>query len=372
MDAAAKIGRNPVSKHQIQPEYGGRAGWRWTGRPNPSRDTKSSGANGDREIFIFPVQLTTSRIGSLTRLIHCLLYVITIWENARVHNIQHPPETFLYAFCVHLRSRRSRSDTSWYLAILRHLCFPSQVIIDEMILRGICSAHRATSPTKITPPTESIGVGAHGAAGGDTSRAAVRGLPVRARSGGRALGTRALEQAWWAALGHVLPRKVCITYMCVSDLFWTPRLWTYQPGSHRRNITQDFSTFILRCLPYFFSREGFSRSFPSSTMKSNFSTCWACFFVFVFVFFVRKNSSSCDDTEIQTHVRTSEGFEVTNGTIGATGRCRVFHNILKQNHLIETEVKSNSKYLIETKVKWRQVKVTSAVIRGMHVCVDSI
>ena len=33
---------------------------------------------GDREIFIFPVQLTTSRIGNLTRLIHTLLYVMTI------------------------------------------------------------------------------------------------------------------------------------------------------------------------------------------------------------------------------------------------------------------------------------------------------
>ena len=34
--------------------------------------------NGDREIFIFPVQLTRSRIGNLTRLIHTLLYVITV------------------------------------------------------------------------------------------------------------------------------------------------------------------------------------------------------------------------------------------------------------------------------------------------------
>ena len=32
----------------------------------------------DRRIFIFPVQLTTSRIGNRTRLIHTLLYVMTI------------------------------------------------------------------------------------------------------------------------------------------------------------------------------------------------------------------------------------------------------------------------------------------------------
>ena len=47
MDAAAEIGRNPVSKHQIQPEYGKLTGWRGTGLPNQSRETKFSGANGD-------------------------------------------------------------------------------------------------------------------------------------------------------------------------------------------------------------------------------------------------------------------------------------------------------------------------------------
>ena len=41
-------------------------------RPNPSRETKFSGASGDKETLIFPVQLTTSRIGNLTRLIHTL------------------------------------------------------------------------------------------------------------------------------------------------------------------------------------------------------------------------------------------------------------------------------------------------------------
>ena len=49
-----------------------------TGRPNPSREAKFSGTHGDRGIFIFPVQLITSRIGNLTRLIHTLLYVMTI------------------------------------------------------------------------------------------------------------------------------------------------------------------------------------------------------------------------------------------------------------------------------------------------------
>ena len=78
MDAAARIGKNPVRKHQIQPECGERAGSRETGRPSLPRDTKLSGANGDREEIdrektFFPVQLTTSRIGNLTRLIYTLV-----------------------------------------------------------------------------------------------------------------------------------------------------------------------------------------------------------------------------------------------------------------------------------------------------------
>ena len=75
MDAAAELGRNPVSKHHIQPEYGDEQA---DAGLNPSRETKFSGTHGDRGIFIFPVQLTTSRIGNLTRLIHTLLYVMTI------------------------------------------------------------------------------------------------------------------------------------------------------------------------------------------------------------------------------------------------------------------------------------------------------
>ena len=58
--------------------------------------------------------------------------------------------------------------------------------------------------------------------------------------------------------------------------------WTYQPGSHRRKVTQDFScTFLLRYVPKFFSREGFSSSFPSSAVKSNFVCVFVCFLCFL-------------------------------------------------------------------------------------------
>ena len=43
------------------------------GQPNPFRETEFSGASVDREIFILCVQLTTSRIGNLTRLIQTVL-----------------------------------------------------------------------------------------------------------------------------------------------------------------------------------------------------------------------------------------------------------------------------------------------------------
>ena len=42
------------------------------GTTEPSRETEFSGTHGDRGVIIFPVQLTTSRIGNLTRLIHTL------------------------------------------------------------------------------------------------------------------------------------------------------------------------------------------------------------------------------------------------------------------------------------------------------------
>ena len=43
-----------------------------------SREIKFSGANGDKEYVFSPSQLATSRIGNFTRLIHTLLYVMTI------------------------------------------------------------------------------------------------------------------------------------------------------------------------------------------------------------------------------------------------------------------------------------------------------
>ena len=80
MDATAESGRNPVSKHQIQPEYEvDQADAERDCRTRLAKPSKFPGANGGcREILIFPLQLTTSRIGSLTRLIHTLAICVTI------------------------------------------------------------------------------------------------------------------------------------------------------------------------------------------------------------------------------------------------------------------------------------------------------
>ena len=54
-----------------------------------SRDQILTDTYGDRTIFIFPVQLTTSRIGNLTRLIHALLYVMAIHNICDDHTYIH-------------------------------------------------------------------------------------------------------------------------------------------------------------------------------------------------------------------------------------------------------------------------------------------
>ena len=69
---------------------------------NPSRETKFSGTYGATGIFIFPVQLTTSRIGNLTRLIHAAIcdeyssYIYTYIHT--VHILLHGHDLFIYLF----------------------------------------------------------------------------------------------------------------------------------------------------------------------------------------------------------------------------------------------------------------------------------
>ena len=65
MDAAAEIGRNPRFSLSMENEQAdaGRDGRTHLARPiSHSRETKFSGANGDREMLILPAQLTMSSL----------------------------------------------------------------------------------------------------------------------------------------------------------------------------------------------------------------------------------------------------------------------------------------------------------------------
>ena len=85
MDAAAKLGRNPVSKHQIQAEYEDeQADAGRDCRTCPARPNSQARTNADKEKNVFPVQLTTSRIGNLTRLIHTLAICVTIHTSTAI------------------------------------------------------------------------------------------------------------------------------------------------------------------------------------------------------------------------------------------------------------------------------------------------
>ena len=79
MDAAAEIGRNPAStRFSLSMEMSRLAR---DGTAEPISQDQILSANEDREMFIFPVQLTTSKIGNLTRSILTLataVYVMTI------------------------------------------------------------------------------------------------------------------------------------------------------------------------------------------------------------------------------------------------------------------------------------------------------
>ena len=62
MDATAEVGRNPVSKHQIQPDCE-------IEQADAGRDCRTRLTRPNSQVLIFPVWLTTSRIGNLTLLI---------------------------------------------------------------------------------------------------------------------------------------------------------------------------------------------------------------------------------------------------------------------------------------------------------------
>ena len=94
--------------------------------------------------------------------------------------------------------------------------------------------------------------------------------------------------------------------------------WMSQPGSHRRKVTQDFSSIsFLRSMPLFFSREEFSRLFPLSTVNSIFCTNdlvalhLLLLLFFVFVFFSEGKSQLTGFEFTTQRVRRLRGYQLS-------------------------------------------------------------
>ena len=96
MDAAAELGRNPLSKDQIQPEYGDK-------QADAGRNCRTPPVSGDQilrrergqEILISPVELTTIRISNLTRSIDP--YSCYMCDYTYIHTVVQYTE---YIFCT--------------------------------------------------------------------------------------------------------------------------------------------------------------------------------------------------------------------------------------------------------------------------------
>ena len=63
-----------------------------------------------------------------------------------------------------------------------------------------------------------------------------------------------------------------VCFVCFLPIYSGRQVcWTYQPGSHRSKVTQDFSsTFFLRCMSYFSREKDSAIPFPRRPWKSNF------------------------------------------------------------------------------------------------------
>ena len=167
-----------------------------------SRETK--GAKGDTEnIFISPVQLTKSRIGNLTPLIHTHL--------------------FLMLYCTRFPSRATvyyRVQKLWsagHYHVARQTTWSSYEYFKKAKKSSIVN-HR---------------------------------LIERRDEGYSRCCTELLDEGTTIFLQteKVKALLVCVCFLCFLPIH-SGLQWTYQPGSHRKKVTQDFpSTFFLRCLP---------------------------------------------------------------------------------------------------------------------------
>ena len=100
-----------------------------TAEPEPvSRDQILRHVRGQGNI-IFPVQLTTSRIGNLTRLIHTLLYVMTIHTYIRA-----PSPVFIYGSRRVSASYRYLFMVSFLFIVFALFCFSFLLLLSKLCI----------------------------------------------------------------------------------------------------------------------------------------------------------------------------------------------------------------------------------------------
>ena len=92
---------------------------------NSTRETKFSGANGDREIFIFPVQLIASRIGNLTRLIQTLSICVTIHTYTdQGGSFKQKKRVVFNAFDFYFQAQQQNNSSGCTRILKPHVCAP--------------------------------------------------------------------------------------------------------------------------------------------------------------------------------------------------------------------------------------------------------
>ena len=82
------------------------------GWPNLSRETDSSGVNGEREKNIFPVQLTPSKVGNHTRLIHEYIHSYCTRYKATTSHAIHKSSIMLYSCCNQAPTKKWQNSST--------------------------------------------------------------------------------------------------------------------------------------------------------------------------------------------------------------------------------------------------------------------
>ena len=126
--------------------------------------------------------------------------------------------------------------------------------------------------------------------------------------------------------------------MFSSHLFWTSNSLEVPAG-----VAQKFSsTVLLRCVPLIFSREEFSRSFPSSTVKSNLYDLNVLHLLGFFFFYLFSEKKS-----------QLPGFELTSQRVRRLRGCQqrsayIVLHVQKLRTCLQIKITKTERFAVET------------------------